>query len=236
MTYSRRQTIEEKNNKRKALGFSLLSIGFVLFMFFYGLPLLVKVANVAYDFKKSAQPIEINDTTPPPTPRIDSLPKATNKDNILVEGSSESGSTVVIDLNGNLEEIVTDSDGRFSTNLNLKKGDNFIKAYAKDTSNNKSGETDTSIITFDTEPPELSITSPTDNTDFYGSGQKMLTIKGTTEADAKLQINDRLAIVDSNGNFSFTTALNDGTNNFNVKSTDTADNTKEISFKVNFTP
>lgn len=236
MAYSRRQTVEEKKNKRKAATLVTLSIVFVVLMFFYGLPLLVKLANVAYDFKKTSQPIEINDTTPPPPPRIDALPVATNKTSLTISGSSEPGATVIIDQNGKTHEAAIDNDGKFSLTIDLSDGENFIKASTKDSAGNESYDTKTYSVTFDNEKPELTITSPQNGSDFYGSSQKKLTIKGTTEEDVKLQINDRLAIVDSSGNFSFPVQLNEGTNSFNIKATDLADNTTEVTIDVNFTP
>lgn len=236
MAYSRRQTIEEKTNRRKAIGFTLLSIGFILFMFFYGLPLLVKLASIAYDFKKGSEAIEVTDNTPPPPPRLDSTPEYTNKDSVELNGSSESGSIVVIDVNGKTDEVVADNSGRFSLTINIQKGENFIKVYAKDSSGNKSQDTSTHIVIFDTEPPKIEVSAPVNNTDYYGSLQKSLIIKGVTEESAQVQINDRLAIVDGSGNFSFAVQLSPGENIFNIKATDKASNTTETSIQVNFTP
>lgn len=236
MAYSRRQTIEEKNNRRKTTGFILLSIGFVLFMFFYGLPILVKLANLAYDFKKGSESIEINDKTPPPPPRLESLPEYTNKNLVEIIGGSEAGSVVIIDLNGQTEDVVSDNSGRFSLSLTITDGDNFIKAYAKDSSANKSVETQTYTVTFDNEPPKIEVSSPANNTEFYGSIQKSLTIKGTTEENSLVQINDRLAIVDSNGDFKYSVQLSAGLNTYIIKATDRAGNTAETSFQVTFTP
>jgi hypothetical protein len=236
MVYSRRQTIEEKNNKRKALGFMLLSIGFILFMFFYGIPLLVRVANLAYDFKKTSEPIDVNDNTPPPPPRLESLPKAVNKALLAVSGNTEAGATVVIDLNGTTSETVADNDGRFSTNVKLSEGDNFLKAYSKDSASNQSPDSEMFTVTYDTEPPKLEINSPDNKSEYFGEKQKVITISGTTENNVKLQINDRLAIVNSEGNFSYNLGLNSGNNDIFIKATDPADNTTEISIQVSFTP
>jgi len=236
MTYSRRQTIEEKKNKKKATTLIFLSVAFVILMFFYGLPLLVKLANIAYDFKRSSQPIEINDTTPPPPPRINALPVATNKTMLSISGNSEPGAIAVIDHNGKTHEAAIDSDGKFSMTIELSDGENFIKALTKDSAGNESYDTKTYSVVFDDEKPELTINSPQNGADYYGSSQKNLTIKGETEEGVKLQINDRLVIVDSTGNFNFPIQLNEGTNSFNIKASDLADNLTEITIEVNFTP
>jgi len=234
MTYSRRLGVEEKHNKRRAYGFILLSVGFVLVMFFYGLPLLVKLANLVYDFKKTSQPIDITDTTPPPPPRIDPLPGATKDTSVTIQGSGEAGVTILININGVTNETVSDADGKFSLTTSLEEGQNFIKASAKDASGNQSLESQGVMILLDKEPPEVSVAYPANNAEFFGSNQKNITIKGSTEPDAKVQINERWAIVGSDGNFTFNTTLNQGKNTFNIKATDDADNSTEIILEVSF--
>jgi hypothetical protein len=234
--YSRRLRIEEKENKKKATGFVVLTIAVIAFMIFYGIPLLAKISNFAYDLKKSGETIESNDTTPPPPPHFYDLPAFTNKANIELKGSTEPAANVTIDLNGKATEVLANNDGEFSQSLSLWDGENTLFAYAKDSSGNQSQHSATYKIIFDNKAPDLSITSPADGTAFYGPKSKQITIEGITEKDAQVQINDRWVIVDSSGNFSGTFSLNDGDNTFNVKSQDQAGNTEETSITVNYTP
>lgn len=234
--YSRRLRVEEKQNRKKATGFILLTIATVAFMIFYGIPLLAKVSNFAYDLKKSGETIESNDTTPPPPPRFFDIPTYTNKTTLEIKGSTEPAAKVTIDLNSKTTEVLANNDGEFSQTLELWDGDNTLFAYAKDSSGNQSQDSASYKIIYDSKPPDLSVTAPAEGATFYGPKNKQLNVTGTTEEDAQVQVNDRFVIVDSSGNFSSLFSLNEGENTFNVKSQDQAGNIKETSVKVNYIP
>ena len=75
-----------------------------------------------------------------------------------------------------------------------------------------------------------------DNSSYYGSGQRQVTIQGETETDVQITINDRFITIDDEGKFQYTTTLNEGANTFSVKAKDKAENTTEKSITLNFTP
>jgi len=234
--YSRRSNIEEIRNKKKAYIFIFLTIVSVLLLFFFGLPAVVKFAALITEINKSSVPVEINDTTPPPPPRISSLPIAVKEKNIEINGNTEPGIKVIVYTNEKHEEIISDSEGNFNTSLELEKNENYIYARAIDASGNESQKSETQTVIFDTQPPVLEITTPSDNKDFYGSRQRQILIEGKSEENCKIQINNRLVIVESNGSFSHSVNLQEGVNNFNIKSEDIAGNTTETNLTVTFTP
>lgn len=234
--YSRRATVEEKENRRKTFGFGLLSIAIVAFMAYFGLPLLAKVSSLTYDLRRTGEPVEGSDTTPPPPPSMDEIPSFTNKMNIDVTGNSEAGVTIVFQINNSREEVVTNAEGGFTKSIPLNDGANTLFAYAQDSAGNKSGETREYQITFDNDKPELVILSPKDGDEFYGQKEKQLNVKGTTEKDAQVQINDRFVIVNSDGSFDYTIGLNDGENILAIKSIDAAGNETEETLTVRFSP
>jgi hypothetical protein len=234
--YSRRATVEEKENRRKAFGFGLLSIAIIAFMAYFGLPLLAKVSSFTYDLRRTGEPVEGSDKTPPPPPSIDEIPSFTNKMNIDVTGNSEAGVTIIFQINNSREEVVTNAEGGFTKSIPLNDGANTLLAYAQDTAGNKSVETREYQITFDNEKPELVILSPKDGDEFYGQKEKQLNVKGTTEKDAQVQINGRFVIVNSDGSFDYTIGLNDGENALAIKSTDAAGNETEETLTVRFSP
>ena len=234
--YSRLATVEEKRNIRRTFLFGILTILAIVFLFTLGLPTLVKFAGFFTDLGKSEKPIDKTDTIPPAPPHINTPAEYTNQTSLKVSGGTEPGATVKIYFNDNTQEILADKDGNFSLNLNLNKGANTISATAKDAAGNISQKTQTYTITFDKEPPDIQITSPSPGAQFFGDKARQLSIKGKTESEASVTINDRLVAVEDDGSFTFVTTLVEGDNNFKIKATDKAGNTKETSLTVKFSP
>lgn len=234
--YSRRATLEEKKNKRKAVIFVALTIVMVLVLFFYGIPLLIKYTGFLTDIRKSSTPIETEDTTPPPPPRVDDLPESTKDFTVDVNGSTEEGATVIMIINGIKEEVLANKNGRFSKTIELLDGENTVVVYAKDSSGNESKRTDEFVILYDNEPPELEIISPEDGHQTYGSSGRQISIEGSTDDNADVTINGRFVVVDKSGKFSFTTTLSEGENEFIIKAEDEANNAIEKTIKVKYNP
>lgn len=236
MAYSRLQSVEEKRNVRKAVYFVLLTIGAIVILFFYGIPILGKFAGFVSDLGKSGKAISINDKTPPAPPRFDFLNNFTNQENLNITGNTEAGATVNLTFNGASEDTLADKDGRFQFSVKLLNGENTYSAMATDAAGNVSQKTQTYALTFDNKPPELTIASPNDGSQFFGSNQRQVTINGNTDTGSQITINDRFVTVDDTGKFQYTTTLNDGENKFKVKSTDQAGNTTEKEITLTFTP
>lgn len=230
------RTTEERKNIRKAIWFVFLTIVAGVILFFVGIPLLARFAAFVSDFKKAGAPITQKDTTPPPPPKFDSLPDFTNQKNIKISGYSESGSTVKITFNGTETDIVAGNDGSFSSDFALLNGENTYSAVATDTSGNTGQATKEYKITYDNKAPDLSISSPSDGAQFFGNRERQQTISGNTEANASVTVNDRVLTVDSNGDFEYTTTLNEGENKFTIKASDEAGNSSEKELTLNFTP
>lgn len=227
---------EERKNIKRAYLYIFLSIAGLIFLIFLGIPILVKFAGFLGEVAKSDKPVEINDTTPPAPPRLDSVPEFTNSESIDISGFSESGATIIINTNNNLSEVVANNDGKFIFLFNLEKGENSISATAKDTSGNTSNETKVYLIVFDNEEPELEVTTPKDGDSFYGTSQRQISIKGTVNEKVDLRINDRFVTIKDDNSFNFTTTLNEGANTFEVKATDPAGNISSTSLTLNYTP
>ena len=234
--YSRLAVTEERKNIKRAYFYVFLSIIGLVFLVFLGIPTLVKFAGFLGDVAKSDKPVEIQDTTPPAPPQLDSIPEFTSSESIDITGFSENGATIVINANNNQSEVIANSDGKFIFLFNLEKGENSISATAKDTSGNFSNETKVYTIVFDNTEPELVVSSPKDGDSFYGSGQRQVSIKGTVNEKVDLRINDKFVTVKDDNSFNFTTTLNEGSNTFEVKAIDPAGNSSSISLTLNYTP
>jgi hypothetical protein len=221
---------------RRAFVFAVLTFAAILGVLFFGLPSVAKFASFLTELRKSSLPVDKSDTTPPAPPRIDRLPEATKDAEIIINGATEEGATVILTLNGKDEEIIADAEGKFSFSFPLKKGENEIIAKVKDLAGNESQPTSAVTIVFDNETPKLDISYPSEGAQFYGEKDRQLVIKGTTETGVNLTINDRLVKVEEDGSFTFATSLGEGANSFNFKSTDKAGNQTEKTISVNFSP
>jgi len=219
---------------RSAILFIILTVAFVSFVFFVGIPLLGKFTVFISDLRGGSKAIVKNDTTPPAPPTFNYVPSFTNQQTASVSGSTEPGATVKITFNGTSQEALADKDGVFSFNLQLQNGVNAFSAVSIDQAGNQSLKSQDFQITFDNKPPSLTINSPSDGSSFFGSNQRQVTIQGKTDAGAGVTINDRIISVDDSGNFQYTTTLNDGANPFAVKATDQAGNTTEKDITLNF--
>ena len=233
--YSRRLKTEERKNRKRAYFLIVITLGLIVLIFTYGLTGAAKFSAFLLELRTGTEPVEVSDSTPPPPPRFDSQPSATNQDSLELKGSTEAGSTVNITVNGKKEEVLANSEGRFLLTINLSEGINSIVAYAKDNSGNVSQKTETEII-LDKDEPSLEISKPEDGAEFFGSRQRQLIIEGKVEENAKVQINDRVVVVESDGTFSFVTTLSEGENNFTVKAEDEAGNKVEKTLKVKYSP
>ena len=234
--YSRLAKTEEKRNVRQAYFFVFLTIAALIILFIFGLPTTAKFAAFLTELKQSATPIDNNDATPPAPPQLGLLPEATNSLSIEITGRTESGAIVKLFLNNEEKEVLANSDGDFTVNFGLNKGENTIQAQATDNAGNISQKTDLTTVVFDNEAPSLEIVSPEDGTAYYGSKQRQVTIEGQTESDASLKINDRLVVVDSDGSYVYIATLSEGENQFLVKSEDNAGNSVEKSLTLSFSP
>ena len=238
MAYSRLASIEERRNTRNAILLIILTIVLAVALFFYGVPLLGKFTTFVASFKKTkVTNSAVSDTTPPAPPRFDTFSEFTNKNKITLTGWAEPGSTVKLTFNGQVQETQADgTSGNFSLDENLVNGENDFSATAKDPAGNESQPTKTYKINFNNKPPSLTVNSPSDGSQFFGTNQRQITINGKTDANVQITINDRIVFVEDDGSFQFTTTLSEGQNKFTIKAVDQAGNSTEKDIALSFSP
>jgi len=231
---SRLAEIEKKKTLR-AIFLSLIifiAIGFVAVKF--GLDLLVKMAVF---LSPKNQPEEQAQKLLLPSPIIDSTPTATNSAQIKISGYASSMANVVLMVNGNVSSSsIADAEGYFESEIKLEKGDNFVSVKYTDTSGNNSRESQSVTVSRDDEIPVLTIDSPSDGTILHGQDQKITEIKGKTEPEISLTINNRFVPVQSDGVFSYKLGLQDGNNEITVTAKDKADNITERKINLRWQP
>lgn len=229
--------LEEKRSIKQALFFSFLTIILVFVLIYVGIPGLIKMITFLGDIRSSGQKIETSDTLPPTAPILQPLLEATNSSKIDIKGFAENGAVVKLVLNGvAVKEVVAGKDGGFIfTNIRLKQGKNKIKAKAIDSSGNESPFSQELLVSFDNKPPELEITSPKNEDEFFDK-EKEIKVEGKSEPDITVFINERLTITNSEGKFSTILELKEGKNEIRVKAKDKAGNETVEEIKVTYTP
>lgn len=238
---SRRYRIQEKRLTRKGVFLILLSIALFVFLMLGGIPLLVQFSALVGNLKSSSAPIAQEDKTPPAPPSFDPpLPEYTQSEKITAVGRAEAGSTLkVYKSDVKIKELLIDDSSKFSLEIPIDKGENAIWATATDPAGNESGLSSRFRVVYGKEPPKLNIVKPLDNEAFYGQ-DKTITIEGSAEGkeniDVRVTVNDRLAIVGSDGIFSVQVTLSEGQNTLTIIAEDSAGNKTEKTLTVSYAP
>ena len=235
--YGTRLTRKESQRMfRQGIFFFVLAVILIGLLVFYGIPAMVKLAGLFGEIKNSHTPIEDQDSIAPFAPVITVPYEATHSAQIDVSGYAESGSTVSLYNNQEkISDVLANDNGEFVfSDIRLQTGDNQFKALAQDEQGNQSAYSKTQNVIFDYEPPSLTITSPGPADSTNSSLTNSITISGTTEPDTRVTVNDRIARVDTNGNFSANISLQEGDNHITIISTDQAGNSTSSSLTVTY--
>lgn len=235
----RRSRLSKKAEKKsmQTIFLSFLGIAVIIFLLLrYGIPLISEFSFFAGQIiPNSSDKNENTDKNDAyvPVPDIDSLPKATKEQNINITGTSLSGLTVYLYLNGSKDdEMEVVEDGTFEFSVKLTEGENIIKAKAiKD--KNESEFSDSTVVVYKKSGPELSLESPEDGSEVKNSPVE---VKGKTDPDSIVTVNDFQAIINSEGNWSYFLSLKQGDNEVKIISVDLAGNKTEKTVHFNFAP
>lgn len=219
----------------KTLILSVLGIIAILFLLVkFGVPLLANISLFLSNTKNKQEVTKKKDVFVAP-PVLDALPNATNSAQINVSGTATPGEKINLYINGELEEKTdVQKDHTFVfEKITLKDGENHIQTKSITKDKNESDFSNQYTIVFKKEPPALTIESPS-NDQKFSKDDKRTEVKGKTDPNVKVTVNDFWAIVDSDGNFSYTLPLKDGDNTIKVTATDEAGNKTEKEVKVNY--
>ena len=129
------------------------------------------------------------------------------------------------------EKEISSSDN-FSEEIgDLVNGNNevYIKALTKDGKNSK--KTEIFQVFYNNQKPKLEISEPADN---LKTSKQDLLIKGMTDKEVFIKINDLPIVVDANGSWQTNVSLKDGDNLFTIIASDLAGNTETKTLTVNY--
>src|SRR3989338_1542065 len=232
-TSSHRIKIEERKLYKKAALFIAAMIGFGIFMIFIGVPVFAQAILFISGFRKDKTPVNVsvseNALFPP---SLDPLSEATNTATIALSGYGEKDASVVVFVNDKeTKKAQTDSIGKFFIlNLPIKEGSNIITAKSiKD--DKESSPSSSFTVSYLNKPPKLDIDSPHDG-DKFSSEKKQAIVSGITDPDNRITVNDRMVVVNTQGQFRFAYPLSEGDNELTIKAYDPAGNSSEKKIKV----
>lgn len=170
-------------------------------------------------------------------PLLDPLPPGTTEELINVTGRAfyEDGE-VELFLNNSSYEIVNlnNSQDFGIEDVKLSDGENILKVrMVRD--NKKSEFSQDYKISYLKDDPKLEISFPSDRTNFTKADQE-INVRGTTDFENTVRINDFIAIVDTEGNFSYILKLKEGENKIKIAATNLAGKTIEKELTVSYSP
>lgn len=229
---SRLEQHQQKNFRRTIILIIIVIFAIVYFIFSYGFKLLLTVSTFIASLnnrKSETQIIKKEDEYG--LISIDSIPSSTNSAKIYVGGSVINFNKVYFYINGDqVKDINLNSSDNFNEIIgDLKVGNNEI--FVKGKQDDKSAGKKTKIynIIYKDTKPKLDITEPQDNTK---TSKNEITIKGSTDKETFIKINNLPIVVDSLGNFQTTLMLQEGDNNITISAEDIAGNTENKTMKV----
>ncbi len=172
----------------------------------------------------------------PTPPYLSPISEATKESTIDITGQTEAGQKVVLYVdNSKVDETIADATGNFSftgiqTGIFPRKI--FVRAIS-DSGVESENSTEYTVVR-DTEAPILEITNPKEKELDYSATGHSFEITGKTEPGTTVSVNDQIAVVDSDGNFTTSYRLKKGGNELIITATDKAGNQTEEKVFVNF--
>jgi lysophospholipase L1-like esterase len=164
------------------------------------------------------------DTTPPLPPTILHPPCGTvlPVPSLDVRGIADDGGVVTLWLNGQAVGEATSSGWEFSfTAVSLAEGENRLAADVRDLGGRQSDQSDSVLVHVDTAVPPLQVDYPPDG---YQCDSVSVSVLGSTEAGALVEVDGQPAVVEADGSFATVTPLAPGANLILITATDAAGN------------
>ncbi len=233
MSRSRLSRKKQQQMVRQTVLIVLTAIFLLAAFIFFIMPQFIRLADGLLNGNGSL--IEESDEIPPQTPILSAPVSATNSATLPISGVGEANSQVVLVVNGEQQaEVEIDDEGEFDFEVDLTEGENALAVFSIDEAGNESVQTREYQVSLDTEAPEIEIESPEDGSTIELRKNQITTIKGTTDPQSKVFINDRLVYARSDGSFSMSFKLEEGDNTLKFKVEDKGGNTSEKEILVKF--
>lgn len=226
----------QKKKMKSTIVFLLVGLAVTFYLFFtVGLKLILNTSVfLANIFSKDAQTDPLNKTSDVyGSVNIDDIPVATNSAKIILTGSVINYSKLDFYINGDIVEKknMTTTD-IFTIEIgDLERGENevYVRATTEDGKNTK--KTPVYKVIYKDEKPKLEISSPDDKATV--SSPEVI-VKGLTDKEVLIKVNDLPVVVDVNGGFDSTVRLKEGDNTIVITASDTAGNIEEKTLTITY--
>lgn len=164
---------------------------------------------------------------------IQDIPVATNSSTITVSGTVLNFNLLEFYLN---DEKIKDSSligsDTFSEDVEgLKEGRNEIYILAKMKDSNEKKKSKTYTVLYKSEKPKLDVHEPQDGSK---TTKEEIMIKGSTDKETYVKVNDLPIVVDAQGNFDTSFRLKDGENKITIRAQDMAGNIESKTLTVTY--
>lgn len=162
---------------------------------------------------------------------IDSIPNATNSAKIFIGGSVVNFNQVLFYINGDKvkETSLSSSDNFLEEIGDLKKGNNEIFIKAKQSNSPMQKQTQVFSVLYKDEMPKLEISEPANDSKI---NKTEINVKGSTDKETYVRINEMPVVVDANGNFQTAISLKEGENVIQISAEDIAGNIEKKEIKI----
>ncbi len=237
MAEFKRSRLDRKTNEqitKKTVFLGLITVVLAVVILVFGLPLLIKLSVFLGQGKSKNQSDNDVKKMAPVAPRLVIPYEATNSAQIKVSGFAEAKVTVELFKNdASIGKTQVTDNGDFSfDSLTLDEGQNKFTAMASTDDAGSGDDSKAVTVVYDKTAPELTLTNPSeasldvDYADFD--------IIGKTESGSSVSVNNRIASVDSEGNFKLKWQLNTGKNELEITAVDLAGNETKKKVTINY--
>ncbi len=212
------------------------SVALLVFLAIFGLRILIGF-SLLVDRIRGNTPQTQQQTESLQPPVLDPLPEATNSATLTVRGRAKAKLTVVLTVNAKeYKSLPVGDDGTFEvSDIPVSEGQFSASAIVTDDKNGKSSPSQDIRTIIDRTAPKLEIAAPEDHAT-VNDGTHRVGVQGITDADVRVTINDRIAVVRSDGSFTYSMPLNDGENKLSIVARDIAGNETKAERTVTYQP
>lgn len=229
----RLERIQEKKIKNTIILYIVILVLVLYFIFTFGIKLLLNSSSfIAGLFPQpSTKPLSKTENTFSSID-VNSIPQATNSARFIISGSILNFDILDFYINAKKVKEIESSSDTFNEEIgDLEKGDNNIYILAK--SRNSKVEKNTIVykVFYKNEKPKLDISEPPDNST---TNNQEIKVKGSTDKETYIRVNDLPVVVDASGGFETTVRLKDGDSQIVITATDIAGNMETKSLKITY--
>lgn len=237
MAEFKRSRLDRKTNEqvtKKTVFLGSLTVILAILILVFGLPLLIKLSVLLGQGRSKNQNTSEIKKLPPVAPRLIIPYEATNSGQIKVSGFAEAKVNVELFKNdvSVAKTQVTDNGDFVFDSLTLDEGQNKFTAMASTDDAGSGDDSKAVVVIYDKTPPSLVLTNPSEET--LSVDYADFDVTGKTDAGASVSINNRIASVDSDGNFKLKWQLNTGKNELEITAVDLAGNETKKKITINY--